>query len=266
MARGGTGLDQAVAFLTPLGGAAAPTPAAVPWFAAVGAVVGVCVGAVWYWSTEAFGPLVGAALAVVADLVLTGMLHMDGLADAADGLLPHVGTSGVAGAARRLAIMADPSTGAFGTIAVVAAALLRVSALASIVTTISGSVLLVGALWAASRATMAIGLTCLPYARAEGGLATGFTGSDGRPARLTVRNGWHLAISLLALGAAGAALGAWHLRNGLAGFAIGTLCGVGVLALGKRRLGGFTGDVLGASGVVLETVGLVAAAAHWSHL
>jgi cobalamin synthase len=38
---------------------------------------------------------------------------------------------------------------------------------------------------------------------------------------------------------------------------------VGVVALARRRLGGFTGDVLGASGMVGETTGLIAAAARW---
>jgi cobalamin synthase len=41
------------------------------------------------------------------------------------------------------------------------------------------------------------------------------------------------------------------------------MAAIGVVALARRRLGGYTGDVLGASGVVLETVGLVVAAARW---
>jgi adenosylcobinamide-GDP ribazoletransferase len=47
-------------------------------------------------------------------------------------------------------------------------------------------------------------------------------------------------------------------------FAAGALAGFGaVLALAWRRLGGYTGDVLGAAGVVAETVGLLVAAARW---
>lgn len=284
-----TGLDRAVSFLTPLGSAAPPSPAAIPWFPLVGVAIGVAIGAVWYWSTRAFGPLVGAVLAVVTDLVLTGMLHMDGLADSADGLLCHVdagapfygGPMGprdpvarAANAARRLEIMADPAVGAYGTIAVAAVSLCRVAALATIGTNLAGSVILAGGLWCASRALMAVGLVTLPYARVEGGLASGFrVPSAGSPrasgtgrSRAGVRNGWHLGWALFCLAAAGALLGYWQVRNGVAAFGAGTLAGVGVLAMGRKRLGGFTGDLLGASGVILETVGLLAAAAHWSAL
>jgi adenosylcobinamide-GDP ribazoletransferase len=45
--------------------------------------------------------------------------------------------------------------------------------------------------------------------------------------------------------------------------AAGIIAAIGVVVLARRRLGGYTGDVLGASGVVLETVGLVVAAARW---
>ncbi|MGI8882353.1 MAG: adenosylcobinamide-GDP ribazoletransferase, partial [Jatrophihabitans sp.] len=52
------------------------------------------------------------------------------------------------------------------------------------------------------------------------------------------------------------------LRGGVA-VAAGIAAGAGVLLLGRRRLGGFTGDVLGAAGVTGETVSLVVAAAKW---
>ncbi|MGH9226317.1 MAG: adenosylcobinamide-GDP ribazoletransferase, partial [Acidimicrobiales bacterium] len=93
---------RAVAFLTPVGGAAAPSPAAVSWFPVVGALIGGAVGAVWWGADAVWAPLVAAALAVAADLVLTGGLHADGLIDSADGLLPPLDRE------RRLDVMADP--------------------------------------------------------------------------------------------------------------------------------------------------------------
>jgi len=63
---------------------------------------------------EVLGWPLAAALVLVADLALTGMLHVDGLADAADGLLPHHRDT-----ARRLEVMAAPNVGAFGVAVVV---------------------------------------------------------------------------------------------------------------------------------------------------
>jgi cobalamin synthase len=51
--------------------------------------------------------------------------------------------------------------------------------------------------------------------------------------------------------------------RGLLGLAIGALAAAGVVALARHRLGGFTGDVAGAAGIVLETVGLLVVAARW---
>ena len=60
------------------------------------------------WGTGGWwAPALAAALTVAVDLVLTGALHLDGLADTADGLLPHLDR------ARRLAVMAAPDVGAF---------------------------------------------------------------------------------------------------------------------------------------------------------
>ncbi|HEX6786919.1 MAG TPA: adenosylcobinamide-GDP ribazoletransferase, partial [Acidimicrobiales bacterium] len=51
--------------------------------------------------------------------------------------------------------------------------------------------------------------------------------------------------------------------RGLLALAVGALAAAGVVALARRRLGGFTGDVAGAAGIVLETAGLLVVAARW---
>jgi adenosylcobinamide-GDP ribazoletransferase len=233
---------DALGFLTVLGRAQRPTPATLRWFPVAGFLIGLAVGACWWLAGQAWSAGVAAALAVVADLVLTGLLHLDGLADSADGLVPHLRRD------RRLEVMAEPTVGAFAVTAVVAVLLLRWSALAGH----APDLLLLAALWCASRTLMAAAVGVLPYARAEGGLVTTFQG-DG--------DGWVIGV----LGAF-AALVVGAIADGFAGevAVVGALAaGVGVLAFGRRQLGGYTGDVLGAAGVVAETVGLVIAAAKW---
>lgn len=231
-------MRAALAFLTPLpaGGALVPDRRTLGWFPAVGVLVGSAVGAVWWGAGEWWPPLVAAGVAVLADAVLTGALHLDGLADAADGLLAHHD-----GPDRRRAVMAAPDVGAFGVTAVATIVLLRWSALASL----EPDVVLVAALWCASRTAMAVALARGPYV--GGGLGTAFAGAPS----------WPLALGL------GVAAGL--------GFVAGELVAVGavvagaaaVVALGRRRLGGVTGDVLGAAGVVGEALGLLAASASW---
>jgi adenosylcobinamide-GDP ribazoletransferase len=236
-------MRRAVAFLTPVGGAAAPSPGAVPWFPVVGALLGAAVGTVWWAADQLWPPAVAAALAVAADLALTGLLHADGLVDSADGLLPPLERE------RRLVVMADPRSGAFGVVTVVVVVLLRWTAFASR----EPSVLLVAGLWCASRTGMAVALLALPYARPSG-LAGSFRGARVKPAPV--------AAAGLAGGAVLAALGA-GLAAGLAAVAAVAAGGVLVLGLALRRIGGYTGDVLGATGMVGETAGLVVAAARW---
>lgn len=230
----------ALAFLTPLGGARTPTPVAVRWFPLVGLLVGLCVGGVWRGGAVLWAPAVAAGVAVVADLALTGMLHVDGLADSADGLLPHLPRE------RRLAVMAEPTVGAFGATVVVATLLLRWAALASM----AADIWLVAGLWALSRSLMAIVLVRVPYAR-DGGLASAFRGAGGAVAAMAGM----LAGGVLVVAAVG--------PPGLAVVVAACAAGTGVVALAVHRLGGSTGDVLGAAGVVAETVGLVVAAAAW---
>lgn len=228
-------MRRALAFLTVVGGGdRTPNAGSIVWFPLVGAAIGLVVGFVW-WGAERLWPVpVAAALAVSADLALTGMLHLDGLADSADGLLPHLPR------ARRLEVMAEPTIGAFGVGTVAVVLLLRFAAFSSA----PAAPLAIAGLWCASRTLMAV-VTCrISYAR-PAGLASSFRGADAMPVALL---GGALAGALAAVGAG--TLGLVAVGGVLAG-------GVLVVALGVRRLGGFTGDVLGAAGLVGETVGLL---------
>jgi adenosylcobinamide-GDP ribazoletransferase len=232
----------AIGFLTVLGRSSrVPSPKDVVWFPVVGALLGLVVGAAWWGAGELWPPLVAAALVVALDLALTGLLHLDGLADAADGLLPHLDRE------RRLAVMREPSVGAFGVGVVVAVLGVRLAAFASM----APDVLVVAGLWCAARTVMAVGLRAVPYARASGGLASAF--GSGSPVPVAAV-GVVLAVGLAAAGEGG---------PGVVAVAGGLLAGAGVVALGRSRLGGYTGDVLGAAGMVAEIVGLVVAAAEW---
>ena len=236
-------MRRALAFLTPLGGATAPDAGTLGWFPVAGAGIGAAVGAAWWGADQLWPPLLAAALAVVADLALTGLLHVDGLADTADGLLPQVPR------ARRLEIMADPAVGAYGVTAVVVVLGLRVAALVAQ----APDVWLLAAVWSASRAAMAVAARAVPYARAgEGGLATDLLGGPWPPvAALGLATSAALALF---------ADGALQPLLAVAAALVGAAC---VVTAARRRLGGFTGDVLGAAGLVGETLALLVAAASW---
>ena len=234
---------SAISFLTPLGGARAPGPRTLDWFWLVGTGVGAAVGAVWWVAARAWPRPLAAGIAVAADIALTGMLHFDGLLDSADGLLPAVTRT------QRLQIMSAPDVGAFAVGAGAVALLLRWAAM----WVLRPAVLLVAGLWCLSRTAMALVARTQPYARADngGGLASAFAGQ--------------LRFFPVVLGTAVAvcAVCLWRPLAGGAAVAAAVLAGTGVIVLARRRLGGYTGDVLGACGFVAETVGLLVAAARW---
>jgi adenosylcobinamide-GDP ribazoletransferase len=240
------GVRGAIGFLTPLGGPSSPSPAALGWFPAVGAAMGALLGVLWWGTGHGWPAPVAAAIVVAADLGLTGLLHIDGLVDSADGLLPHLDRE------RRLAVMREPTIGAFGIAAGGAALLARFAALSAI----RPSVLLLTGVWCGSRAVMAIIPAFVPYARADtGGLATAFVAQ--RRAATTV-----VVASTGVVGLFGAVMW-WRPLGGAVAALSGLVAAAAVVMLARRRLGGFTGDVLGAAGVVFETTALVVAAARW---
>ena len=232
------GARSAFGLLTIIGGSAPPGPGAVAWFAPVGVVLGTVVGVTWVGANEVWPPAVAAAVVIAVDLVLTGLLHVDGLADAADGLLPPLDRS------RRLEVMRTPEIGAFGVAAVGAVLLGRWAAVASQ----PDDALLIIGLWASARGAMGVALATVRPARPTG-MAAEFGG--GSPIGAAAGAGGGLAIA--ALGA-----GIW----GMAAAAAVLVTVAAVVEGGRRRVGGITGDVLGAACVVGETVGLVVAAAQ----
>jgi adenosylcobinamide-GDP ribazoletransferase len=233
-------MTTALSFLTVFGRAREPTARAWRWFPFVGAGIGALVGVVWWLADQAFAPLLAAVVVVIADLAVTGMLHFDGLADSADGLLPHASRE------ERLRIMRAPDVGAFGVVAVAVILLARVAALS----TQPVSIGLLVAVWCASRTVVAATPAFLRYARDQG-IAS--------PMLTSPASAWLLIALVPAVALASVA-------DGVRGAAatVATVAGVaGVAELARRRLGGFTGDVLGAGIVVGETLGLVVAAARW---
>ena len=251
-------LRAAIGFLTPLGvtptggSAPPPSPLSMAYFPLVGAAIGSAVGLTWRRARRSFPPWLSAALSVAADCAVTGALHLDGLADTADGLLAHVPTKD------RLEIMAEPGVGSFAAVALGMALLIRAAALAAL----EPSPLLLGALYCSSRSVMVVASRSLPYARPEGLVSAFLPGTDGKATDGAAQShtDWSLVAGVIgaagALGLATAVAG----RRGAAAVIAGWGAAAVVLESARRRLGGYTGDVLGAAGVTCEISGLVVVA------
>lgn len=224
---------SALSFLTILGKPKEPTKHTFRWFAVVGAGVGAAVGGVHLGAHLLWPPLVAAAVVLAADLLLTGALHLDGLADTADGLGAQVNR------ARRLELMAKPGIGAFALAAGGAVLVARWALLAEPDVELLAFV----GIWAASRILAASAPAFMSYAR-PGGLAEAFCAGSCRwlPAWL-----------------APVAVGLFFVAGPLGPIAVGSalVTGVAVAVVAKRRLGGFTGDVLGAVILLSETAALL---------
>lgn len=233
-------LLHAIGFLTRI-----PVPARV--FADAGAakrslpfypLVGLLIGALLCglsWLLRDAPPLLAAAVLLAAWVGLTGALHLDGLADSADAWVGGLGDR-----ERTLAIMKDPRSGPMAVAAVVLVLLLKFAALASL--PVQAWPMLLAAPVVA-RAWLVLAFITTPYARAQG-MGSALTGAS---------RAWSAVALLLAL-------------------AVVVACGVAAsLGLGMsllvfiawwhaclKRLGGFTGDTLGALVEICEVAVLLA--------
>ena len=152
-------------------------------FPVVGAGIGALVGLVAVGLDARLTVLVAAGLAVVLEALLTGGIHLDALADSADGL-------GAGTRERALEIMREPTIGAFGATALVLDVVVKIAALAAVAAG-PDALLAVAAAFALGRtAPLALGWA-LPYARPEGGSGAALTGRRrrGLPARSASASG-----------------------------------------------------------------------------
>jgi adenosylcobinamide-GDP ribazoletransferase len=241
------GFFTAVAFFTRIPVA---TPAADEWslaeafwaFPLVGAGIGAVAALVFLVAQLArLGDWPSALLAVLAGLLLTGALHEDGLADTADGIF------GGNDCDHRLAIMRDSRHGTFAVLALVLSVGLRAAALAQIGSVVFAGLALVAA-HAISRALLPVAMWRFPLAHEQG-----LGAEAGRPRPPMV-----LAGLLIALAISAAALGPLH---GLVAMAASSLAVGAAGALARQRIGGYTGDVLGAFQQIAEVTILLAALA-----
>lgn len=216
----------------------------------VGALIGGAAALVAFACASLWPPLVAATLAVIAGAWLTAAFHEDGLADTFDALL------GSAPRDRALVIMRDSRIGSYGAVVLIGAMVLRI-ALVSELLTIGAA----AACWAlvashsAGRAGSVVLMRMLPYARE-------LPESEVKPLARQVRAG-----DALLAGAAGVAvLGFGLFHSGLPNQwtrSIAALLGLAVLFAAMRawlwrRLGGYTGDTLGATEQLGEIVVLLA--------
>jgi adenosylcobinamide-GDP ribazoletransferase len=228
----------AVAFLTriPVGRVVTLGPddvgRGVVFFPFVGAAVGALAGLAVEGLDGPLPALVAGGLGVAVTLVLTGALHLDGLADTADAF-------GAGDRERRLEIMRDSRTGSFGAAAIAVAVLVEAAALGGLAVERDAvrAFVVAGALSRAATPPLA---RWLPYARSARGPGSVLSG---RASALAA-----LAGAAIAVAAAVGLLG-W---DGVAAAALAG--GVMLLAgLGSRAwIGGVTGDILGATTELIE--------------
>ena len=203
----------------------------------VGALVGALAGAVCVLGAWlGLPPPLWAGLAVAALVIVTGALHEDGLADTADGLWGGWTRD------RRLEIMRDSRIGSYGVVALVLVLGLRAGALASLSPAAAALGLI--ACGALSRAAMVALWSALPPARTDG-----LSANTGQPGRVTalLAVGLGTGLAILACGVAG-----------LAATVVGVVAAAVVGLIARAKIGGQTGDVLGAAQQMADVAALLA--------
>ncbi|MGH7347684.1 MAG: adenosylcobinamide-GDP ribazoletransferase [Candidatus Rokuibacteriota bacterium] len=244
-----TGLVVAARYLTivPLPGPPRPSPDALgraaAWFPVIGLGIGVILAVTDRVTQMVFPLLLAGLLTVAVWKLLTGGLHLDGLADCLDGL-------GGRDAEHRLAIMRDSRIGAFGALGLILFLLLEIAALTEMPPAVRARALLV--VPAVARATPALLVRLFRPAKQEGlGAAFGAgVGVLAAPIALSIA----LVVALGAFPSLGIVVGAVSVVSALA-----------VTRFFAVRVSGITGDVLGAAIEIAELAGLLTVSA-WSHL
>jgi adenosylcobinamide-GDP ribazoletransferase len=206
----------------------------------VGALLGLLLGAAALGLRALHVPaLVLGGVVVGLGALLTRGLHLDGLADTVDGLGSYAGRE------RALEIMRAPDVGPFGVVALVLTLLVQAGAVAAL----AGRPLALATALATGRLAVTLACRGVPAARPDG-LGALVAGTVRVP---------ELAVGVAGVGALGVFAAGW-----LGPVAVLAGLGAALLVLWHawRRLGGITGDVLGALVEIGQTVALVALTLH----
>lgn len=204
------------------------------WFPLIGLLIGSILVAANHALVQQVPAPVTAALILGLWILLTGALHLDGLADVCDGL--YAGRT----PDERLRIMKDPHLGTMAAVAITTHLILKFAMIHSLpASAIAPSLLLAPCL---ARYAMAVLGTTLPYARTDGGTAASFV-RHATLRSLLMALAVALGLSWLIAGRAG--LGLWGVASGVA---------LLLRTVFFRTLGGVTGDALGATGEIVESV------------
>jgi len=214
------------------------------WYPAVGLVVGSLCAAIlgvaaWLWPLP-----VAVILTVAAGLMITGALHEDGFADVCDGL------GGGRTADRAMEIMRDSRLGAYGAIGLVLLLVAKVATLASLPLSFAMAALVAG--HAASRGAAVLVMATSTYARSAGAAAPVSAGIGPGALAFALLTSAAAFVPLIVLSVPVALCGA-------VGLAIGFLL---MRSRFQKRLGGYTGDCLGAVQQLSE-VGLYLGVLAW---
>ena len=210
------------------------------WFPVVGFLLGVGLAGTLVVLQALFPPLLASALLVTAWKAVTGGIHLDGLADVLDGLAGR-------DQAQRLAIMRDSRVGVFGAAGLILFLFLVVTAVADLPDPVRGRLLILAPV-VGRAAPLLVGVWLRPATPGEG-LGAAFVDGLSRWA------GPLWALGGIALG--GALLGPWGAGIPALAWVAAILCA----GFAARRLGGITGDVLGAVVELAELGALLAGAA-----
>lgn len=218
----------------------------VLWFPAVGLIIGAFNALVYLLMAKMLDGVLPIVIAVLANVCITGALHLDGLADTCDGIFSARKKE------RMLEIMKDSRIGTNGAIAVVFDILIRIAILLSISS--DRVIWLIFAAPIASRALIPLLMKLSVYARAEGGMGGLFLG----------KQSWSRTLIAFAAGM----MIVWLTLNalGLAAFAGAMLAILIYRSYVYSKIQGMTGDTIGAGNEIAEIVFLLAAAIIWRQL
>jgi adenosylcobinamide-GDP ribazoletransferase len=207
----------------------------------IGLLLGLILWAVFLGFSLAFPRTLCDGLVLLVLVLVTGAFHLDGMADTLDGLAAGKSTE------ERLLIMKDHRVGTFGAAGLVMVLGIKFLAINSLPQEVVGKSLVVAL--TISRWSMVQLIYLSPYARPEGGLGKVFKENVKR-GEMALATATSLVLSVLFLRYWGVLI--WLI--------IGVFT-LGIQALFQRKIGGVTGDVLGAANEVNEVLALLVVSA-----